>query len=215
MNIKASVMKIGLISDTHSTAAPLREALSLFASHKVDKIICAGDIAGYGEENLDETIDLLTTNHCLMVAGNHDHISDNLSYGGDIDQLSSFFKSLPDKLELEYAGKRIYVVHAEPPDSQHGGIKLLDQQGNVIAQQKARWEKTLSGFDYDVLVVGHTHQIFAETIAGALVINPGSTLFNHSCMILTLPEMKVDIFPLSGTTPVLSWNWGQYYQQNN
>ena len=60
--------KIGLISDTHSTTAPLEEALSLFKKEQVEIIICAGDIAGYGNDQLEPTIDLLTENNCLTNA---------------------------------------------------------------------------------------------------------------------------------------------------
>ena len=38
--------KIGLISDVHATAKPLKEALSIFQREGVDLILCAGDIAG-------------------------------------------------------------------------------------------------------------------------------------------------------------------------
>jgi len=51
--------KIGLISDVHATIAPLRDALSIFQQEDVDIILCAGDIAGYGNE-LNQTIEQLT-----------------------------------------------------------------------------------------------------------------------------------------------------------
>ena len=54
----------------------------------------------------------------------------------------------------------------------------------------------------------------ADTLSAAghqvLVINPGSTQFNHTCMILTLPEMTVQTFALQGKDPVKSWNWGKF-----
>jgi putative phosphoesterase len=69
----------------------------------------------------------------------------------------------------------------------------------------------LKTFPADVLIVGHTHQVFAERLGHILVVNPGSTLFNHTCAILTLPEMTVQILSLSNKAPVLSWNWGMFY----
>jgi predicted phosphodiesterase len=45
-----------------------------------------------------------------------------------------------------------------------------------------------------VLVVGHTHQVFAETVGGVLVVNPGSSAFNHSCAILSLPDCTYRCF---------------------
>ena len=61
---------------------------------------------------------------------------------------------------------------------------------------------------FDLLVVGHTHQVFAERLGGVLVVNPGSTSFNHTCAVVRLPGMEVRFFPLGGRTPVLTWNWG-------
>ena len=205
--------KIGLISDTHSSLAPLEEALSIFQREQVDMIICAGDIAGYGEDEVTQTIDLLLKHDCKMIAGNHDHIIDETDYGSNLKRIDNFFNSLPLTLELEIENKKIYVVHAHPPDSQHGGIKLLDPQGNVFSDRKEYWHQQLKHFDHDILIVGHTHQIFAEKIGKVLVINPGSTQFNHSCMILNLPDMKVETFSLSNMTPVTTWNWGIFYRE--
>lgn len=204
--------KIGLISDPHSTTAPLKEALSIFARKRVDRIICAGDIAGYGEDELEQTIDLLLEYHVLMISGNHDHWDDKENSGRLSEKIRTFFSSLPTHLELNLENKSIYVAHASPPDDQHGGIKLLTPEGDVFADRKAYWANELREFDYDVLVVGHTHQVFSEHIANTLVINPGSTTFNHNCSILHLPEMHVENFALSGKTPLKVWNWGMFHR---
>ena len=62
---------VGLISDVHATPAPLAEALSIFRGKGVDRILCAGDIAGYGEQ-LDETVTLLIDSGCQTICGNHE-----------------------------------------------------------------------------------------------------------------------------------------------
>ena len=43
-----------------------------------------------------------------------------------------------------------------------------------------------------------------------LVVNPGSTVFNHSCAILSLPEMTLQVLPLSGQPVRRTWNWAEY-----
>lgn len=202
--------KIGIISDTHSTTAPLKEALSIFAREQVDSIICAGDIAGYGEDELEQTIDLLQQNNCLMISGNHDHWYDKETPEIISDKVKNFFDSLPSHLELTIEGIKVYVAHASPPDEQHGGIKLLDPDGNVYPDRKDSWTRKLAELDYDVLIVGHTHQVFNERLGDVLVINPGSTTFNHNCSILDLPGMEVNNFALSNKTPLKVWNWGMF-----
>jgi len=199
--------RIGLISDPHATAAPVAEALSLFKAAGVDRIYCAGDIAGYGNE-LEQTLDLLIEGDCRAVIGNHDLWFVQDSADKQRTRTGTFFSTLPSVLELGIEGKKLYMVHASPPRSYMEGIKLLDERGEILAERKQEWSERLQGFEYDVLVVGHTHQVFAERLANTLVINPGSTKFNHSCAILDLPGLEFRVLPLSGQKVVKTWNWG-------
>ena len=204
--------RIGLISDVHSSPAPLAQALEIFRREAVDDIICAGDIAGY-YDTLAPTVDLLVESGCKAVVGNHDQ-----SYlaGADEDtdrSIRDSLQGLPQTLELELERRRIYVVHASPPNEQQGsGIRLLDQQGNVRPERAVEWRENLADFAPDVLVVGHTHQVFAERIGNVFVVNPGSSVFNHSCMILSLPDLSVRLFPLEGREIVRCWNFGMLYR---
>jgi len=201
--------RIGLLSDVHAEPAPVAEALSIFKREQVDSIICPGDIAGYFD-NVKAVIDLLLESNCQTIIGNHDqsYIESHRQEKNSAEY--RFLDALPETLEYEIEGKRVYVVHAHPPASQHGGIKLLDVDGELIPEQKKYWQQALNDLDYDVLIVGHTHQVFAEQLGDVLVINPGSTQFNHTCMILTLPEMTVQTLALQGKDPVKSWNWGKF-----
>jgi predicted phosphodiesterase len=104
------------------------------------------------------------------------------------------------------------MVHAQPPDACHGGIKLLSREGVVQPDRIALWTEGLQGFEPDVLVVGHTHQVFAEQVGNTLVVNPGSSAFNYSCAILRLPEMTVEVFPLSGKAIEKTWNWSDHFK---
>lgn len=203
---------IGLISDVHAAPEPVAEALQLFKKAGVERVLCAGDIAGY-QDQLDATISLLEENNCQTIIGNHD-----LKYLDHDDEIESaadhraisFLKQLPATYQASIEGKSLYMVHAQPPDGCHGGIKLLDKNGKILPERVAQWTQTLQSFDYDVLVVGHTHQVFAEYLGDTLVINPGSSVFNHSCAILRLPEMTVEMLPLSGKQIETTWNWGEH-----
>ena len=204
--------KIGLISDPHACAAPVREALTLFKKNNVDHIFCLGDIAGYGEE-LSETVNLLKNAGCDCIMGNHESWYLD-KHTGSMDQNAAYFQCLPTNMELVTEEKKIYLVHASPPDDDMNGIRLLNEKGKIIESEKKQWSSILENYDFDILVVGHTHQVFYEKIGNKLVINPGSTKFNHSCMILVLPEMKVEIISLSGKKPILSWNWSMMHNKN-
>ncbi|MEJ2143300.1 MAG: YfcE family phosphodiesterase [Gammaproteobacteria bacterium] len=187
--------RLGIISDIHASPAPLKEALSIFKKQNVDIILCPGDIAGYGEE-LEETIRLLIQSKCKAVLGNHEiwYLEKNQATNSPVYQ---YIKSLPQTFELNIEGKKILMVHAHPPSSYTGGIRLLDQDGELDAGLVTQWSENLAKLEYDALIVGHTHQVYAETLAGILVINPGSSTYNHSCAMLTLPDLTVDFFSLS------------------
>ena len=199
---------IGLISDVHASPEPVAQAMSIFTDAGVEQVYCAGDIAGYMDQ-LEQTIELLQQYNCLSVMGNHD-----LSYLEKHQQVRSdaveYLQQLPMYMETAIEGKSVYMVHAQPPDEYHGGIKLLDQNAVLMPARLAYWEQMLQSFDHDVLIVGHTHQVFAERIGDTLVVNPGSSVFNHCCAILRLPEMSVQTFSLSGKNIEKTWNWAQH-----
>jgi putative phosphoesterase len=201
---------IGLISDVHATAAPVREALSLFERAGVDQVLCAGDIAGYHDE-VEETVALLAGSDVRAVRGNHDLRYLERHDGHAEDRVTAYLRQLPAVIDIEVAGRRVYVVHAEPPQAcTGGGIRLLDEGGGVRPERASLWTRQLADCSCDVLVVGHTHQVFAEQLGDTLVVNPGSTIFNHACAILHLPEMTVQVLPLSGQPVIKNWNWAEY-----
>ena len=210
---------LGLISDVHAAAAPLDEALTIFRQEAVDQVYCLGDIAGYNDE-LEATIKLLQANDCICIVGNHDlsYIEKTCAAGdegsgdddAETDASASYLQQLPVVIDTIIEGKSIYMVHAEPPEACHGGIKLRDKTGEIIDERVEIWSEKLADFDRDILLVGHTHQVYTERLGETLLINPGSTVFNHCCMILHLPEMRIETFPLSGKPIERTWNWGEH-----
>ena len=200
--------RIGLIGDPHAKSAPLRAALTIFKHQAVDRIWCVGDIAGYGDE-LDASVDLLREHGCLAIRGNHEQWMLERHANELSPRTRSFMQALPEHVEEVIDDVRVYMVHASPPQSLTAGIRLLDIEGRVLAQQRDYWTTMLRDFPCDVLIVGHTHQVFAEQLADTLLINPGSCRFNHCCGILTLPERQCQWFALPGKTLVKAWNWGR------
>ena len=205
--------RIGLLSDVHASPAPVAEALALFECAGVDEVWCAGDIAGYHTE-LAQTVDLLAAGGVRAVCGNHDlrYLDACGDAGGPA---AAWLAGLPACCDAAIAGRRVYMVHAEPPDICDGaGIRLLDAAGRVRPERAAHWGQVLAGCGYDVLVVGHTHQVFAERLGSTLVVNPGSSAFNHACAILHLPALRVEVLPLSGRPVQRYWNWSEYMKRS-
>jgi len=205
---------IGLISDVHSSPLPLRQALEIFEREQVDEIICAGDIAGY-YDTVAPTVELLARANCRAVLGNHD--VDFLAGPPEAatQTVRDYLQQLPASLELEIEGKKLLVVHANPPAEQSGGIRLLDPQGDVIESRRQDWAEKLDEVDCDVLIVGHTHQVYALHLGKLFVVNPGSSAFNHSCMILSLPDLGIREFALGNREIVKCWNFGMLRSQTD
>lgn len=200
-------MKIGLISDVHATVVPVRQALEIFFRKRADMVFCAGDIAGYGTE-LKQTAALLSQSGCISILGNHDawYLDDHQEESAD--KAAAYLSTLPVCWDTTIEGIPVHGVHASPPASMSRGIHLLDEHGNILPGEKEKWGRQLRKYDFEVLIVGHTHQYFAERLGGKLVINPGSTKFNHTCALFSVPDKKVTFHPLGGRQPVRSWNWG-------
>jgi putative phosphoesterase len=200
--------RIGLIGDPHATPEPLAEVLAIFRQEKVDAIWCTGDVAGYGEY-LNETVELLKESGCRVIYGNHEQWYLEKADHQAASPTNDYMKSLPPVIQEEIEGRRLYLVHASPPKSMIEGIRLLDEHGNVIEEEKQAWAERLTKFEHEVLIVGHTHQVFVEHLGQTLVINPGSPRFNHCCAVLSLPDMTIEWFALSGQMIDYTWNWGK------
>lgn len=199
--------KLGLISDPHAYPEPVAEALLIFKREQVDAIWCTGDVAGYGDK-FEETLRLLQKSDCQLILGNHEinYLKKNTEASDTTTH--TYLNNLPRVIQQDIEGKMVYMVHASPPDSLMNGIRLLDQLGDIIESSRKEWDTALSDFESDVLIVGHTHQVFAEVLGSTLVINPGSSQFNHSCAVLSLPDLNLQWFALSGKQMKKSWNWG-------
>ena len=204
--------KIGLLGDVHATVDPVVEALAIFRDEGVDRVWCTGDVAGYGDE-LDATVGLLKAGGCHVILGNHDQWYLDLVESEKNSATANYLADLPLALDSWIEGKHLYMAHASPPNSLMDGIRLLDEAGQILQDQRREWIERLAGFGPDVLIVGHTHQVFAEQLGDVLVVNPGSTLFNHCCAILTLPDMQFRLFSLSGKQPTRTWRWDQQGQE--
>jgi putative phosphoesterase len=202
--------RIGLIGDPHATPEPLAEALAVCRRQKVDAIWCTGDIAGYGT-HLDRTAALLKDSGGRAICGNHEQWLHKKAGHQVLSPTCNYLKSLPPAIQEVRESKNLYMVHASPPQSMTRGIRLLDEHGNIIEEEKQEWTEYLTQFDYDVLIIGHTHQVFADRLGEMLVINPGSTRFNHCCAVLSLPDMSIQWFPLSGHMINYTWNWREEY----
>ncbi len=165
-------MEIAFISDIHSNLPALREVLDDIPDD-IDKIVCTGDIIGYGPWP-KECLNIVREKCDLTVQGNHDRQVNNPvvysqnkgAYEGlkhALNTLSeseiSWLQSLPEKRYLD----NYMIVHSHP----------VQTDLYVYPDDFKYMGKYIE--NCDGLIMGHTHKQHAEyTKENKLIINPGS-----------------------------------------
>lgn len=203
-------MKIGLISDIHSHLEPLNKALALFDQHRVDHIICAGDLVS-GRYDGDAVVAKIRALNIPCVQGNHDvwARSQQTHIGADprllrfklVSDTLDFLDVLPYRQKFTFAGVTVEMAHATLWDLE---THLHPRQGDAIFHRMYK----MADDDTQVIIVGHTHVPMVVHIAKALwIINPGSVYSSYPrdifsddkhrrCAILELPDIKPNFYDL-------------------
>lgn len=189
-------MRIAIISDIHSNLEALQKALELIERETVEKIICLGDIVGYGS-NPKQCLELTRKISHHIIMGNHDQASADISYIRDFTDYAKeaifwtnkvlsqsekeFLQSLPFTIEIE----NISFVHSSPyqPQEWHYITKHSEASFNF------------GYFDTQVCFIGHSHvsEIFCEDRASKKeLVNPAiiDEINYFSCKYELLKEKK-------------------------
>ena len=134
-------MKVGVVSDTHNNLANVREIIRLFNGAGVDRVVHTGDITK------PTTLDMMADLNAPLfgVYGNNDVERADL----DASALTHGFVFREPPLELDWAGRRIVVVH-DPRDLRRSSV-----------------------VGHDLALHGHTHMARCERQQGRLIFNPG------------------------------------------
>ena len=145
-----SIMRIGLISDTHvpevESELPL-QVIEVFQG--VDLILHAGDI--FTPSVLDDL----------------ERIAPVLAALGD-DDYARADKRVKEKHILELEGQILWLVHMGP---------LYFTAGQWLTRNPSEQEEDTSP---DIIVFGHEHRTLVQRSSGVLYVNPGSpTLLNY------------------------------------
>lgn len=168
-------MRLGLISDIHGDIVALELAWAHLTVLGVDRIICAGDVVGYGPHP-DRAAAFLAAHNIPTVRGNHDRWA--LQRGpGEPDPFKgatpstdtlAWLETLPPRLDFPDLGRRVSLVHGSPRDD----LEFITR--------KTHPPEVLRGYldtlGAEVLVHGHTHEPMWYDAGHRLVVNPGSVI---------------------------------------
>lgn len=206
-------MKLGLISDVHADPVALELAWAQLTVMGAERIVCAGDVVGYGPFP-DRAAAFLARHEIAAVRGNHDRWAlergpgspDRFGGGTPSDETLEFLSSLPVNLAVPFGGRVGVVVHGSPRDDMEF-VTRKDHPPHVLRG----WLKML---DADFLVVGHTHvPMVYRAPSGRLVVNPGSVISaprvstSRSFALLDLDSLDVTFHDVESGRPLAVKPW--------
>lgn len=204
---------IGILGDMHGDYESFIKALEIFDEQGITRILCAGDIVDRGPE-ADKIIEVMQAKNIVSIAGNHDRTivsnqarwresdkPERLKELGRIvsDETIAFLETLPDTAEFVIAGKRILMAHGTPasdvqgvfPDSRHSLYDLIHYN---------------YGKQFDILILGHTHQPMHAIVKGLHIFNAGSIYGvtirdSNTCATLSLPDCTFTLYDIQTQNP--------------
>ena len=180
-------MLIAFISDIHGNLPALEAAVADAEAHGANRIICAGDMTGYGPFP-DAVCRFLEERRIPAIIGNYDQKVIELAKRGSsgaagmkakkrkilvwtvkhvTDQTRRYLADLPEIFALRLpGGYKLLVVHGSPISMDDPIYPSLTDRGLGAKLRDKR---------PDILVCGHTHIPFVKRVGGILVVNCSST----------------------------------------
>jgi len=177
---------MAFVSDIHGNLPALEAAVMDAKARGAGKIVCAGDMTGYGPFP-DEVCRFLEERRIPSIIGNYDRkVIDVTNQGSSaaagmkqkkrkillwtgahLDVRSRrYLVGLPERLDLRFPSEhRLLVVHGSPISMDDAIYPSITRRG---------LEVKVGGVRPDVLVCGHTHIPFVKRIGGVLIVNCGS-----------------------------------------
>ena len=173
-------MRLAVISDVHGNPHALEAVLADIAGQGVDATLSLGDfLSGPGDPA--GVADRLMTLDFPSVRGNHDrYITDGRENDWHIDAMvrdtlnaaqAAWLAAVPATLLFE---GEVLLCHGTPRDD---GASFMDGMVDGVPRLLSREhiEREAAGFDYPVILCGHTHVPRSLRLGdGRLVVNPGS-----------------------------------------
>ncbi len=164
-------MKYAIISDIHSDATALRAVLADATDAGCSKIVCLGDVVGYGPEPV-ETLELVYRRVHVCLAGNHD---DAVCGRRSFDDFNDFAAAavrrqipLLKSDAVDWLRHLPYVCEFPGFACTHGAFVIPEEFDYVISESEAM--ESFNARPEPLLFVGHTHRpcVYALSPAGAV-----------------------------------------------
>jgi putative phosphoesterase len=168
-------VKLGLISDVHGDVRALRMAWAHLKEKGADRVVCAGDLVGYGPHP-NEVVSFLEEHEIESVRGNHDRWAlarapgapDEFGGGTPSEATLSVLNDLQSDVMVRDGPRTGVIVHGSPRSDMEFVLPRT--------RSRAALRSDLEELQVDLLVFGHTHEAGWYRCDSGLVVNPGSLI---------------------------------------
>jgi putative phosphoesterase len=168
--------RLGLIADIHADFRALESSLRYLDQLGVARILCAGDVVGYGS-HADDVVALLRERSIPCLRGNHDRWALERRQVIGIRgwkaaafraETWEFLEELPTSLHVACGPRRVAVFHGSPASD----TEYVTPYKPVPESIDRFWDAS----DADLLVLGHTHIPMVDRTLRGTLLNPGSVV---------------------------------------
>lgn len=175
-----------VLADIHANAPALEAVLD--AAPAYDRALFLGDAVDNGPHP-DVVCDRLRELDPIAVSGNHDRsvlAADDANDPGDdpywewkewtylrlSEENRAFLASLPRTTTVAIGGRTLLLHHGDFP--RPDGHDSEWRTRTIPEENPALFETIADQYDEDIVLLGHSHVPFEETVAGTTFLNPGS-----------------------------------------
>ncbi len=149
-------MRYGILSDIHSNYDALTTVVGELDELGIDRLVCLGDIVGYGPSP-NECCNLLQERNCLAIAGNHDEaaVADDAadSFNALAVQAIAWTRRELTQKNLEYLARLPRELQFETFEIVHGAPTFHFQYILGVTDARTAFERVKK----PVTFIGHTH----------------------------------------------------------
>lgn len=178
-------MKYAVISDIHANLQALETILKDAEAHGAEKIVCLGDVVGYGPLPA-ETLRRVRSAAETVLAGNHDDaVSGRISADDFIDLAADAVKRHKEALsteELAWLKSLPYTAELEGAIAAHGDF--TDPQAFNYMMDGTTVAENLKATDAQLMFVGHTH------VPGVYLVGHSGKIYRIDPEDFTLEDHK-------------------------
>ena len=152
-------MKIALISDLHSNEEALRAVLKDISQKKADKIVCLGDIIGYGASPR-QCVELVKKHADITICGNHDMAALGLTnkdyFNPNAKHAVEWTQNQLNDTDVEFLKNLPLVAEWEDLIFVHANLSDPSSWGYILDEFDADATFSVMG-QHNVCFIGHSH----------------------------------------------------------